>query len=185
MRSELGAQRFHLYLFSPSLPPPQKRGMQCGDPAPLSKALPEPPQGREAGPRPSPHPFSGAGSLNSAPAPPQALLCPRCHRRGSECARGLSTSSPERPGRVLSARLPTLPDGSDQAGAGPVDRQPQSARPLWAPGTHMAKDPGWLGLGCFTVPWGILSFLMDLTGEGNGNPLQYSCLENPMDGGAW
>ena len=22
-------------------------------------------------------------------------------------------------------------------------------------------------------------------GEGNGNPLRYSCLENPMDGGAW
>ena len=22
-------------------------------------------------------------------------------------------------------------------------------------------------------------------GEGNGNPLQYSCQENPMDGGAW
>ena len=22
-------------------------------------------------------------------------------------------------------------------------------------------------------------------GEGNGNTLQYSCLENPMDGGAW
>ena len=22
-------------------------------------------------------------------------------------------------------------------------------------------------------------------GEGNGNPLQCSCLENPMDGGAW
>ena len=22
-------------------------------------------------------------------------------------------------------------------------------------------------------------------GEGNGPPLQYSCLENPMDGGAW
>ena len=22
-------------------------------------------------------------------------------------------------------------------------------------------------------------------GEGNGNPLQYSCLGNPMDGGAW
>ena len=28
---------------------------------------------------------------------------------------------------------------------------------------------------------GPLPFL----GEGNGNPLQYSCLENPMDGGAW
>ena len=25
----------------------------------------------------------------------------------------------------------------------------------------------------------------DLQGEGNGNPLQYSCLENPMDGEAW
>ena len=22
-------------------------------------------------------------------------------------------------------------------------------------------------------------------GEGNGNPLHYSCLENPMDGGVW
>ena len=22
-------------------------------------------------------------------------------------------------------------------------------------------------------------------GEGNGTPVQYSCLENPMDGGAW
>ena len=22
-------------------------------------------------------------------------------------------------------------------------------------------------------------------GEGHGNPLQYTCLENPMDGGAW
>ena len=30
-------------------------------------------------------------------------------------------------------------------------------------------------------------FSMDATesGEGNGNPLQYSCLENPMDRGAW
>ena len=27
--------------------------------------------------------------------------------------------------------------------------------------------------------------LKNINGEGNGNPLQYSCLENPMDGGAW
>ena len=32
---------------------------------------------------------------------------------------------------------------------------------------------------CF-VPWSGR-----FPGEGNGNPLQYSCLENPMDGGAW
>ena len=25
----------------------------------------------------------------------------------------------------------------------------------------------------------------DSPGEGNGNPLQYSCLENPMDRGVW
>ena len=24
-----------------------------------------------------------------------------------------------------------------------------------------------------------------LSGEGNGDPLQYSCLENPVDGGDW
>ena len=27
--------------------------------------------------------------------------------------------------------------------------------------------------------------LDSIFGEGNGNPLQYSCLENPMGGGAW
>ena len=26
---------------------------------------------------------------------------------------------------------------------------------------------------------------IDFLGEGNGTPLQYSCLENPMDRGAW
>ena len=30
-----------------------------------------------------------------------------------------------------------------------------------------------------------LIFCSNLKGEGNGTPLQYSCLENPMDGGAW
>ena len=30
-----------------------------------------------------------------------------------------------------------------------------------------------------------LSLSHRISGEGNGNPLQYSCLENPMDGGAW
>ena len=35
---------------------------------------------------------------------------------------------------------------------------------------------------------GMQSFLVPCSffvGEGNGTPLQYSCLENPMDGGAW
>ena len=39
-----------------------------------------------------------------------------------------------------------------------------------------ARDTGDMGL----IPGSGRS-----TGEGNGNPLQYSCLENPMDIGAW
>ena len=33
----------------------------------------------------------------------------------------------------------------------------------------------------------VSELLWDLSphGEGNGTPLQYSCLENPMDGGDW
>ena len=33
--------------------------------------------------------------------------------------------------------------------------------------------------------WLIFKYLHDEFGEGNGTPLQYSCLENPMDRGAW
>ena len=32
---------------------------------------------------------------------------------------------------------------------------------------------------------GLIPGLGRSSGEGNGNPLQYSCLENPMDGGSW
>ena len=38
-------------------------------------------------------------------------------------------------------------------------------------------------LGCFHILINLNNSAM--TGEGNGNPLQYSCLENPMGGGAW
>ena len=31
----------------------------------------------------------------------------------------------------------------------------------------------------------MVLFLVPHLGEGNGTPLQYSCLENAMDGGAW
>ena len=34
------------------------------------------------------------------------------------------------------------------------------------------------------VASGLVSSIYSLR-EGNGTPLQYSCLENPMDGGAW
>ena len=31
----------------------------------------------------------------------------------------------------------------------------------------------------------VMTNLDSMFGEGIGTPLQYSCLENPMDGGAW
>ena len=35
------------------------------------------------------------------------------------------------------------------------------------------------------LAWRILRMTLLACGEGNGTPLQYSCLENPMGGGAW
>ena len=60
--------------------------------------------------------------------------------------------------------------------------------PVLLPG----KSHGWRSLvGC--SPWGLweldtterlhFNFSLSCTGEGNGNPLQYSCLENPRNGG--
>ena len=62
--------------------------------------------------------------------------------------------------------------------------------PVLLPG----KSHGWRSLvGC--CPWGRkesdtterlhFHFSLSCIGEGNGTPLQYSCLENPRDGGAW
>ena len=36
-----------------------------------------------------------------------------------------------------------------------------------------------------TIDMGSIPGLGRSSGVGNGNPLQYSCLENPMDRGAW
>ena len=38
---------------------------------------------------------------------------------------------------------------------------------------------------CNAGDWGLIPRLGRSPGEGNGYPLQYSCLENPMDRGAW
>ena len=38
---------------------------------------------------------------------------------------------------------------------------------------------------CNAGDLGLIPGLGRSPGEGNGNPLQYSCLENPMDRGAW
>ena len=38
---------------------------------------------------------------------------------------------------------------------------------------------------CSAGDLGLICGLGKSPGEGNGSPLQYSCLENPMDSGAW
>ena len=48
--------------------------------------------------------------------------------------------------------------------------------PWWLRGYSICPQCGRPGFN----PW-----VGKIPGEGNGNPLQYSCLENPMDGGAW
>ena len=40
-------------------------------------------------------------------------------------------------------------------------------------------------LACNAGDLGSIPGLGRSPGEGNGNPIQYSCLENPMDSGAW
>ena len=69
-------------------------------------------------------------------------------------------------------------------------RRQRHPTPVLLPG----KSHGWRSLvGC--SPWGHeesdtteqlhFHFSLLCIGEGNGNPLQCSCLENPRDGGAW
>ena len=41
----------------------------------------------------------------------------------------------------------------------------------------------YLGVPLFKI--NLFSVFRPHSGDGNGTPLQYSCLENPMDGGAW
>ena len=74
--------------------------------------------------------------------------------------------------------------------------QHNEGRRQWHPNPALlpGKSHGWRSLvGC--SPWGLwgsdmteqlhFRFSLSCTGEGNGNPLQCSCLENPWDEGAW
>ena len=48
------------------------------------------------------------------------------------------------------------------------------------PGGSVGKESS-----CSAGDWGSIPGSGRSPGEGNGNPLQYSCLENSMDSGAW
>ena len=80
--------------------------------------------------------------------------------------------------------------GLKEVGPGVLGRRQWHPTPVLLPG----ESHGWRSLvGC--SPWGReesdtterlpFHFSLSCIGEGNGNPLQCSCLENPRDGGAW
>ena len=137
--------------------------------------------------------------LAVSPSPPHPRqTCMRCHplnwprRRGLACCRlgirnavggGDGTGLGEaRPRCHLCTMPPQVAEGPCPLRLGRCSRPhgPEPTR-LLCPRDSPGKN---IGVGCH--------FLLKLfnrkrrsSGEGNGNPLQYSCLENPMDGGVY
>ena len=99
--------------------------------------------------------------------------------------------------QVISAELMLDQSGTNQAASRPQKRKSsQKRRKQWHPTPVLlpGKSHGWRSLvGCClcgreesdTTKRLHFHFSLSCIGEGNGNPLQYSCLENPRDGGAW
>ena len=55
----------------------------------------------------------------------------------------------------------------------------------WAHSNHFPGDSDGKASACSVEDPGSIPGSGGSPGEGNGIPLQYSCLENSMDGGAW
>src|SRR5574337_294915 len=89
-------------------------------------------------------------------------------------------------GRINTVNISILP----KAGLGDKRRRQWHPTPVLLPGKFHGRNSL---VGCSL--WGRsesdtterlhFHFSLSCTGEGNGNPLQCSCLENPRDGGAW
>ena len=62
----------------------------------------------------------------------------------------------------------------------PFHFSPSRLAKIKNPGSSVVKASA-----CNAGDPGLIPGLGRSPGEGNGNPLQYSCLENPMDGRAW
>ena len=85
--------------------------------------------------------------------------------------------------------LHMAPALSTTNGVGKPPKPPLQPNP-WAHGCPhpiygTRSSPCTPALGASQASKGNCVFLVPLLGEGNGTPLQYSCLENPTDGGAW
>ena len=149
-----------------------------------------------------------------SPAPPQSLawsrafyaaqakqiaqLSPGCMSRIYHCCCKLlhvsmgydaakATDTVEQREVVTNGQVPGTKD------SGEVAQQRWHLRSLW-PGEVASGKSSWrrwhlrgaLTVGFIGRPMFVLmGLLVWHNGEGNGTPLQYSCLETPMDGGAW
>ena len=74
----------------------------------------------------------------------------------------------------------SLPSRSNSVSYAAVDTLISYATGRTVPGGSDGKESAWS-----VGDLGLIPGLGRSLREGNGNPLQYSCLENPMDGGAW
>ena len=73
-------------------------------------------------------------------------------------------------------------------GASHSFRNPTGRTSEWIGWSHMHRVPGGSDgkeSACNAGDLGSIPGAGRSPGEGNSNPLQYSCLENPMDRGAW
>ena len=79
--------------------------------------------------------------------------------------------------------LGSIPGSGRAPGEGNGSPSTLAWRIPWTEEAGRLQSMGSLGVG---HDWGLhFHFSLSCAGEGNGNPLQCSCLENPRDGGAW
>ena len=120
------------------------------------------------------------------------------HRRNSDVSKRTAFSSPpcsqHHPLRSISASCPRghlvisfkatphpqYPDIQPSFLTSYIQRYTNGQQAHWFSDGSDGKESA-----CNVEDLGSISGLRRSPGEGNGNPLQYSCLENPMDRGAW
>ena len=87
---------------------------------------------------------------------------------------------------VLGLCLPCRPGAREAKPQGDMGQETRAKATTKMPGPCLrAKVTEVKASACNVGDMGSIPESGRSPGEGNGNPLQYSCLENPMDGGAW
>ena len=112
----------------------------------------------------------------------------QCGGSGEQLRPGVSSSHPSQVCTELSILLLLYPSSGQGMDEGMKERQRSSSRGIFSCGheqwgflrSSVSKESA-----CTAGDLGLIPGLGRSPGEGNGNPLQYACLKNPMDRGAW